>query len=81
MPVDIVEAEEGPAYGAALSGRRRRGSSEFGRSGLRHPVRVASTVRPNPESATVMNKQYTAYRRAVPRAREIFAGLRNARVR
>jgi xylulokinase len=75
MPVDIVEAEEGPAYGAALLAGVGVGVWNSVDHACDTAVRVASTVRPNPVSAAVMDKQYAAYQRLYPALRKVYAGL------
>lgn len=75
MPVDIVEAEEGPAYGAALLAGVGVGVWNSVDQACETAVRVASTVKPNPKSAEVMNKQYAAYRKLYPALQEIYTGL------
>src|SRR5580704_1698675 len=74
MPVDIVEAEEGPAYGAALLAGVGVGVWSSVDEACDTAVRVATRVQPNSASAAVMNKQYAAYRKLYPALREIYAG-------
>jgi xylulokinase len=74
MPVDIVEAEEGPAYGAALLAGVGAGVWKSVDEACDAAVRVATRVQPNAPSVAVMNKQYAAYRRLYPALREIYAG-------
>jgi xylulokinase len=74
MPVDIVEAEQGPAYGAALLAGVGVGVWSSVDKACDTAVRVATRVQPNSASAAVMNKQYAAYRTLYPALREIYAG-------
>ncbi len=74
MPVDIVEAEQGPAYGAALLAGVGVGVWSSVDKACDTAVRVATRVQPNSASAAVMNKQYAAYRKLYPALREIYAG-------
>jgi xylulokinase len=74
MPVDIVEAEQGPAYGAALLAGVGVGVWSSVDEACDTAVRVATRVQPNSASAAVMNKQYAAYRTLYPALREIYAG-------
>ncbi len=74
MPVDIVEAEEGPAYGAALLAGVGVGVWSSVDEACDTAVRVATRVQPNSASSAVMNKQYAAYRRLYPALREVYAG-------
>jgi xylulokinase len=70
--VELVEAEEGAAYGAAILagvGAKIWASVDEACASL---VRVARRVGPNPDAAAVMNKSYAAYRRVYPATRAIF---------
>ncbi len=71
--VEIVEAEEGAAYGAALLagvGARMWASVEEACATV---VRVARTVRPDVDAVAKLNKHYAAYRRVYAATHEIFA--------
>jgi xylulokinase len=69
--VDILEAEEGAAFGAAmLAGVGARAWPSVG-AATEAIVRVKKRVSPNPASATVMNHSYAAYRRVYPATRSI----------
>ena len=72
MPVDIVEAEEGPAYGAALLAGVGAGVWKSVDAACEAAVRVAASVKPDAASVIVMNKQYAAYQRMYPALREIY---------
>jgi xylulokinase len=74
MPVDSVEAEEGPAYGAAILAGAGVGVWPSVDSACDTIVRVAKHTAPNPESVAVMNQQYSAYRKLYPALRDIFHG-------
>lgn len=70
--VEIVEAEEGAAYGAAILagvGAKIWGSVE---EACACAVRVACRVPPQPEAVKQMNAGYAAYRRIYPAIRSIF---------
>jgi xylulokinase len=70
--VEIVEAEEGAAYGAAILagvGAKLWPSVDSACSSV---VRVATRVKPQPETVALMNKQYAAFRRVYPATRKIF---------
>lgn len=69
--VEIVEAEEGAAYGAAILagvGARVWSSVEEACDAV---VRVAQQVAPRPDSVGVMNTSYAAFRRVYPALRSI----------
>ncbi len=71
--VEIVEAEEGAAYGAALLagvGAREWASVDEACASV---VRVAKSVPPNADAVAVLNKNYAAYRRVYGATRDIFA--------
>ncbi len=70
--VEIVDAEEGAAFGAAiLAGVGAKAWSSVS-AACKAIVRVAKRVSPNPASAAVMNRSYTAYRRLYAATRSIF---------
>src|SRR4029077_1376484 len=64
--VEIVEAEEGAAYGAAIlaGGGAKMGSSVD--SACSDVVRVATKVEPQSAAVSELNKSYAAYRRMYP---------------
>lgn len=69
--VEIVEAEEGAAYGAAILagvGARLWSSVDEACSAV---VRVAKTVSVQPQTQDVLNASYAAYRRVYPATRSI----------
>ncbi len=70
--IEIVEAEEGAAYGAAILagvGAKLWPTVDAACSAV---VRVAQRVRSQPEAAAVMNQSYPAYRRVYPATKSIF---------
>lgn len=70
--VELLEAEEGAAYGAALLagvGAKIWPSVDAACSTV---VRVQQTVKSKPENVSIMNDAYAAYRRVYPATREIF---------
>lgn len=72
--VEMVEAEEGAAYGAALLagvGARMWASVDEACTSV---VRVVKRVRPNADAVATLNKNYAAYRRVYGATRDIFAG-------
>ena len=71
--VEIVQAEEGAAYGAALLagvGARMWSTVDEACASV---VRVAKTVRPDADAVAKLNKNYAAYRRVYGATREIFS--------
>ena len=69
--VQIVEAEEGAAYGAALLAGVGAGIWSSVDAACECSVRVAHEVTPHPAAAKVMEQQYQAYRRVYPALRAI----------
>jgi len=70
--VEIVEAEEGAAYGAAmLAGVGVQMWPSVG-AACESAVRVSQCVRPVPADAATMQKQYAAYRQIYPAMKAIF---------
>ena len=71
--VEIVEVEEGAAYGAALLAGVGAGIWTSVDAACAAVVRVAKTVRPDAAAVALLNKNYAAYRRIYAATREIFA--------
>ncbi|HUA00173.1 MAG TPA: xylulokinase [Candidatus Aquilonibacter sp.] len=70
--VEIAEAEEGAAYGAAILAGVGVGFWPSVDTACEKVVRVADCVRPSPDGAAVLNSQYQAYRRIYPAMKSIF---------
>ena len=70
--VEIVEAEEGAAYGAAILAGVGAGMWSSVDAACHAVVRVASRVNPQPASVATLNASYSAFRRIYPATREIF---------
>lgn len=64
--VEIVEAEEGAAYGAALLAGVGGGIWSSVDVACSAVIRVADRVTPEPASRTLLDKQYEAFRRLYP---------------
>jgi len=69
--VEIVEAEEGAAYGAALLAGVGAGAWSTVDEACPNVVRLKATVEPHQESAKTMQRQYSTYRRVYPALRSI----------
>jgi xylulokinase len=70
--VEMVEAEEGAAYGAAiLAGVGAKIWPSVG-AACDSVVRVVHRMQPNPANAEAMQKNYAAYRRIYPAVKSIF---------
>ncbi len=72
QPVDIVEAEEGAAYGAALLAAVGAGMWLSVDEACSAAVRVASRVIAQPAAVAALNVSYSAYRRIYPATKEVF---------
>src|SRR5450631_4796285 len=70
--VEIVEAEEGAAYGAALLAGVGAGTWSSVDEACQRSVRIAKRVEPDPDTSARMNQQYELYRRIYPALREIY---------
>jgi len=71
-PVEIVEAEEGAAYGAALLAAVGAGIWPSVDAACSAAVRVASCVTPQPAAVAALNVSYSAFRRIYPATKEVF---------
>jgi xylulokinase len=69
QPVEVLEAEEGGAFGAALLAGAGIGVWGSVEAACGETVRVAETIAPR--SARVMEEVYRRYRRIYPALREI----------
>lgn len=71
--VEIVEAEEGAAYGAAILAGVGSGIWNSVDEACTAVVRVAQTVKPDPAAVAVMNESYAKYRRVYAATKAILA--------
>jgi xylulokinase len=71
--VEIVEAEEGAAYGAALLAGVGAGAWPSVDAACAATVRIAARVTPQAAAVAALNASYAAYRRVYPATREIFS--------
>src|SRR5215469_445412 len=69
--VEMVEAEEGAAYGAAILAGVGASVWSSVDSACSTAIRVRKTVRPQPVVVLLMNQQYSAYRRVYSATRSI----------
>ncbi len=75
--VEIVEAEEGAAYGAALLAGVAHGVWNSVEEACECAVQVATRVRPDLAVVNVMRRQYQLYRALYPVLKPIFTNLTN----
>jgi xylulokinase len=78
MPVDLIAADEGAAYGAGLLAGVGAGVWPSVEKACEIAVRLAKTVQPEQENISLMNRQYAEYRKLYPALRHIAHDLRNA---
>jgi xylulokinase len=74
--VEIAEAEEGAAYGAAILAGVGAGFWPSVESACDSVVRIASRVEPDADSAALLNAQYLKYRRIYPAMKSIYPSER-----
>ncbi|HTC43180.1 MAG TPA: xylulokinase [Candidatus Acidoferrales bacterium] len=66
MPVELIEADEGAAYGAALLAAVGTGNWTTVEAACETAVRVAKRVQPDAKTARLMDLQYVEYRKLYP---------------
>jgi xylulokinase len=66
MEVELIEANEGAAYGAALLAAVGVGNWRSVEAACEAAVRVAKRVQPDPKTVTLMDRQYAEYRKLYP---------------
>lgn len=71
--VEILQAEEGAAYGAAILAGVGSGAWKSVDEACDATVRVAKTVKPDKSSSATMQRGYQTYRRIYPALHSIFA--------
>ncbi|MGB9419326.1 MAG: FGGY-family carbohydrate kinase, partial [Candidatus Acidiferrum sp.] len=71
MPVELIEADEGAAYGAALLAGVGAGNWPSVDTACDTAVRVAKRIEPNPRTAAQMDAQYAEYRKLYPALRGV----------
>ena len=71
MPVELVEADEGGAYGAALLAGTGTGNWPSVEAACESGVRLAKRVKPNPKTSALMDLQYAEYRKLYPALHQI----------
>jgi xylulokinase len=71
MPVELVTADEGAAYGAALLAGVGAGIWPSVDAACKTAVHVAKKLEPIPKNADLMNRRYEEYRKLYPALRQI----------
>jgi xylulokinase len=72
MPVGVLEAEEGAAYGAALLAGVGVGNWTSVENAVDATVHISKRIEPEPHRVALMNRQYGAYRKLYPALRGIW---------
>jgi xylulokinase len=73
-PVEIVETEEGAAYGAALLGGVGAGVWATVEEACRQSVRVRQRIDPDPRVSALLQDRYQRYRSIYPALRSVYGG-------
>ncbi|HWF02240.1 MAG TPA: xylulokinase [Candidatus Angelobacter sp.] len=71
MPVDILEAEEGAAFGTALLAGVGTGIWPDVDAACKTAVRVAERIKPDAKTVPLLDRQYTVYQKLYPALRQI----------
>lgn len=71
MPVELIQADEGGAYGAALLAGVGTANWSSVEAACESAVRVAKRVQPNPKTAAQMDRQYAEYRKLYPALHQV----------
>jgi hypothetical protein len=72
MPVGLLEAEEGAAYGAALLAGVGVGNWTSVENAVDASVRAQQRIEPDPRNAALMNRRHDAYRKLYPALRDVW---------
>lgn len=75
MKVDVIEAEEGPALGAAILAAVCCGESESVEAAAERIVQVIETVEPEPELAARYEAQYRRFAKLYPALQTVFSEI------
>ncbi len=75
MPVELVEADQGAAYGAALLAGVGTGNWATVEAACETAVRVAKRVQPDERTARLMDLQYMEYRKLYPALKTVQHGI------
>lgn len=75
MPVDLVAAEEGPAYGAALLAGVGAGVWPSVAAACEEVIRIAKRVEPDQSRVALMDQRYAVFRKLYPALRDAMHDL------
>jgi xylulokinase len=69
--VEVVQAEEGAAYGAAILAGTGAGNWHSVDEACDAVVQTAHKIQPDPKSSAILDEAYRTYRRIYPALRQI----------
>jgi xylulokinase len=72
MPVDALEVEEGPAYGAALLAGVGVGNWTSVENAADATMHISKRIEPASQNVALMNRRYEAYRMLYPALRDVW---------
>lgn len=72
LKVDLIEVEEGPAYGGAILAAVANKEFESVEEAAKKLIRITATIEPNPETVDLYEERYQKFRRIYPGLKEIF---------
>ena len=72
LKVDLIEVEEGPAYGGAILAAVANKEFESVEEAAQKLIRVTATIEPDPETVDLYEERYQKFRRIYPGLKEIF---------
>ena len=72
LKVDLIEVEEGPAYGGAILAAVANKEFESVEEAAQKLIRVTATIEPDPETVELYEERYQKFRRIYPGLKEIF---------
>lgn len=77
VKVDIIETEEGPAYGGAILAAVACGEFADVKEAADKLVKVVDTVEPEPELAAAYEKKYQVFAKLYPQMKDLFHVIAN----
>ncbi|WP_343249985.1 xylulokinase [Diplocloster hominis] len=72
LKVDLIEVEEGPAYGGAILAAVANKEFKSVEEAAQKLIRVTATIEPDPETVELYEERYQKFRRIYPGLKEIF---------
>ena len=72
LKVDLIEVEEGPAYGGAILAAVANKEFESVEDAAEKLIRITATIEPDPETVDLYEERYQKFRRIYPGLKNIF---------